>query len=207
MKDYIKLFFELILAGYPMAFWTGFVKKRRNRELQKEFGFHMWHILPIEHRLYALKIADFINGKSNNESVIVEIGCGLGTILTKLKNGKKFGYDISEQVIEAARKVNDSRSDIKFEQGSFDLVKDSYKKVDFFITANFMHEIEGDVLKSYYQDVLRHVEVTYILADEVRGDGYKYNHDLSKMLAPSMKIIHREKMNDVRDLVIFMKTP
>jgi hypothetical protein len=202
--SYLRLFFELTFSGYPFAFWTGFPEKRRNRTIQKEFGFHAWHIIPVQHRLYALKIADYISARAMKETVIVEVGCGLGAILGRIRYGMKYGYDHEHKVIEAARMLYETRKDVLFSTGSFEQVK-MHKRIDFLVMVNFIHEIEPQVLKGYLLDILSTADVGMIVADEVQGPGYKYHHSFAGLLPADWRLADRKRMNGMRDLVVFTR--
>lgn len=62
------------------------------------------------------------NSKKNSDETLVDLGCGMGNLLTSLKkeglSSVMHGYDVSEEMIRLARA--NSNSDIKFSVGSFD---------------------------------------------------------------------------------------
>ena len=65
------------------------------------FRFDYWHTSPLDNRKYAIDIISKLNRRASRESLI-EIGCGLGDILTKAHYDRKYFYDISPEVLSAA---------------------------------------------------------------------------------------------------------
>ena len=48
---------------------------------------------------------DYLKKKINPKDVHLDIGCGAGTFLNKLKNKKSFGIDVSKNQILYAKKI------------------------------------------------------------------------------------------------------
>ena len=63
-----------------------------NYFLYKIFGFGEWHLIPYEDKEYAQDVVQQLNKylEGINEDVyIVEVGCGLGDIIKRIKFDKK----------------------------------------------------------------------------------------------------------------------
>ena len=82
--------------GGLLIFVKGLLKRPYYWFLQRLFHFDKWHTMPIEHRPYALELCRYINELIEKERLenVVEIGCGLGEILARIKAGQKTGFDV-----------------------------------------------------------------------------------------------------------------
>ena len=127
----------------------GYLKKATLLRLQKVYEFNNWHLSPIEHRPYALDIVKDCNEiiKGCELKTAVEVGCGLGDIISRLKCDVKVGYDTEDNVIRAAQKINGKKC--SFKVGSFQNIQGS--EIDMLIAVNFMHNIPS--LFSKYNDI------------------------------------------------------
>ncbi len=192
----------MTLAGFPFAFWIGLIKKNRNRKLYREFHFNQWHTFPVNHRLYALKIMQYLNRHTTNSDVIVEVGCGLAEILGGVRKGLKIGYDIEPNVIRAAQFLHKNRRDIKLEIGSFEQVH-SDDAISFLVTVNFIHEIAPDALEKMYLHIFNKFQVKILIAEEVKGHDYKYHHNISKLIPAYFVLEQTIKVSDSRRVLVY----
>lgn len=110
--------FLIIIQGGEMdkvTYFKGFVKEKRNSLLRKKYNFPDWHIAPIEYRPYAQYVSKIVNEYvADSAGVVVEIGCGLGEIISSIRVKRKFGFDIKKEVLQAARLLHPA---VKFEKG------------------------------------------------------------------------------------------
>ena len=164
LKNRIKLICALIMLESPIHILIGFYKKKQNLILQQKYGFDKWHLSPVEHRPYSLWAVKKIKQICHAEqlSSVVDVGCGLGNIISKIPAPKRYGFDISKEVIEAAKEKHFS-SDIWFEAGSFDDI--SGMNIDMLIALNFTHTIEPVALKKYFNDICGKNTIKYIVVD------------------------------------------
>jgi len=149
----------------------GHIKIVYFRYLRRKYRFDPWHTSPIEARPYALDLCSFVNELVQTEALhsVVEIGCGLGTIIGRIRARELAGYDLDEKVIAAARKI---KSTIPFSAGSFADIRD--RRIDVLIAVNFMHQIPPDQLKKLFTEFLGRNRVKYLVVDEVP---YEYYHN------------------------------
>lgn len=122
--------------------------------LSKCFKFGEWHLIPLSEKKYAQDIIRILNENYDIVSV-VEIGCGLGDILSNLKGKKCVGIDTSKEVIYAAKILSPK---IEYHIGSFSQLQ--HKKIDCLITVNFIHMIPSKDLKNIYRDFFRKHQFT-----------------------------------------------
>lgn len=148
--------------------------------LQKIIGFDEWHINSLNQRTYALHTINRINGFIQDGDVspgtILEIGCGLGDIISSIQWHDRLGYDIDKKAIMAARILHPGTA---FRIGSFDAVRD--KKISVLIALNFMHRINDTDCHRYFSKLLKRNEVDLIIVDAVQSPPYEYAHDWEKL--------------------------
>lgn len=140
--------------------------------LAKLFDFPAsWHP-PTSMRSYRRVIAQVVN--ELHPSIVCEVGCGLGSILSRIVASRRIGYDISPGVLRAARLIR--HGSIDFRVGSLDTVDIS--RMDVLILVNWIHEVSPAVLE---QDLLPLLPRTqYLMLDAIDKDndsGYLYKHD------------------------------
>lgn len=118
-----------------------YLRRAVYRRLQRIFGFARWHVDPYDFRPYAKwlveKLSRILADGRCGDGEIVEIGCGLGDIISNLRGAKRrTGYDLDPHVIRAARLVHPKTS---FHVGTFTQVRG--RKIAIAIACNFMHDI------------------------------------------------------------------
>ena len=105
-----KKLFNIGLIGYIKCT----LRKRKLKKLQKSFNFSNWHFEAcFECRPYKKQILNIANQIA--PETIVDIGCGLGEILSKTKAKFKYGIDPDFSVIKAAEYLHPN---IKFYHGN-----------------------------------------------------------------------------------------
>lgn len=139
--------------------------------LQKYFLFDSWHVNSNFYcRLYKEDIINSVNLLKPNS--VVEIGCGLGDIISRINCKKKTGYDIDLRVLKAATILNPN---VVYKCGSFSDIQKT--QTDVLIIFNWIHNISPVILKDLMLDVIPYFN--YIVLDQIHDnqDGYKYSHD------------------------------
>jgi hypothetical protein len=149
--------------------------------LWKKFKFSKWHIYGSTKPKYQSECIRILN-ELDNRSTIVEIGCGLGSILKSVDYQRKYGFDVEENVISAANFIN--RSDqINFIIGSFEEAK-KIKDIDVLLAVNWVHNLDPMSLiveLSYFTQ-----RKTLVLTEGV--EEYTFFHDKT-LFASHFKIL------------------
>ncbi len=148
--------------------------------LQKMIGFDKWHLNSLNERFYALPTINRINEilqKENPAGTVIEVGCGLGDIISAIHRRERMGYDIDKRAVRGARILHPLT---RFRTGSFDAVRD--KKIAVLIALNFLHRIDDKECSQYFRDLLCYNEVDRIVVDAVQSPPYQYAHDYEKLL-------------------------
>nr|WP_157034182.1 class I SAM-dependent methyltransferase [Sphingomonas sp. Y57] len=106
-------------------------------------------------------MVDIVNGL--HPSSVVEIGCGLGEIIARIKSAQKMGADIDNAVIRSARSLY---PDITFAHGGLEIVKD-IKSVDIVICINWPHSLPSSQFITMVSDYCKFGNVGCLLIDTV----------------------------------------
>ena len=121
---------------------------------------------------------------------MVEIGCGIGDIIGNLDTKqKKYGFDLSSEAIDAAKKLH---KDTHFECGSFGDV--AVGNISFLIMVNFIHALSQAELYAEVQKIFDRNKIQYICMDvveRIKYSEYKTTHNGIKLFDDKYKRIYR----------------
>lgn len=154
--------------------------------LLKIFKFNPWHLSPLASRPYCLDLVEYINKFIGKEGTVVELGCGLGESLARIKCRNRYGFDTSQQVLKAA-KIKFCFKGIKFFNGSFDDVLDM--NIDYLIAVNFLHDFETEQVKMWFDNILNKNNIQNIIVDELKDENYFCLHKWEFILPKEYKQI------------------
>ncbi len=162
-----------------MCYYTRF----RFGKLQKKYNFDPWHCngnwycRPYQRK--AVKLIDNLNPKS-----VIEIGCGLGEVITRVNANYKVGYDIETSVIEAAKSIRGLKVNFKVGTGK-DVVEDN---IDVLVAINWIHNLSPSQLTNFLKPF--YSRVSFFLLEGIYKDepGYKFCHDFN-FLKKQIKLI------------------
>ena len=140
---------------------------------RRVFGFHEWHAqAPTSLRTYRIGLAAM--AKDIRAKVVVEVGCGLGSVLARIDAPVRVGYDVDAGVIRAAAALR-SRA-ITFRVGGFpDVVEPA---IDLLIAVNWLHDFSPDQLDQWFTRILSRTR--YLIVDSISPTSptpYRYFHD------------------------------
>lgn len=182
--------------------------------LHKLFGFHKWHVIPVEMRPYGVEIIKWCNRileKDNGAHTgkVIEIGCGLGDILAGINVDKrnKEGYDIDKNVIKAAKIAHPG---IRFLHGGFP-PNIQGGRISIFITVNFLYELDCGMVGNAYKEIIRSNDVKYIVTEKMypTTPNYPHSHDFDAILGDDYKCINKRSFaaneNSRRYILIYKK--
>ena len=157
-----------------------------NWVLLKIFNFEPWHVSTFASRPYCIDLVDYVNDSININDTVVEIGCGLGESLARIKCRNRYGFDTSQQVLKAAR-IKFCFKGIKFFNGSFDDVLDM--NIDYLIAVNFLHDFETEQVKMWFDNILNKNNIQNIIVDELTDENYFCLHKWELILPKEYKQI------------------
>jgi SAM-dependent methyltransferase len=167
--------------------------------LRLVYGFHSWHAdSPLSARPYRHTVAAMINDL--HPKCVVEVGCGLGSILSLVRAQERIGYDLDAGVIKAARLIRDRK--IQFEQG--DLTDVSQNRIDVLILVNWIHEVSPEQLADLLIPLYSRTSFLCLDAiDQDNASGYSYMHDFS-FLKKRVRLLNEARVkNEGRRFLIY----
>jgi SAM-dependent methyltransferase len=169
------------------------------RVLRLYFGFHRWHVdAPLSARPYRRTVAEMIN--NINPFSVVEVGCGLGSILSLIKAKYRHGYDIDSGAVGAARIL--CHRDILFTVGDISSVREL--QFDVLILVNWIHDIDPRQLEDWLIPLLPHIH--YVLVDTIDESnplGYKFSHDFRFFSHLAEPVITKRAANEGRRFILY----
>lgn len=166
----------------------GTLKREYYKILQRIHGFDSWHVSPYELRGYAHTVAKYVSNKDCGNNLIVDLGCGMGEIISNIRHSNRVGYDPDQKIISLAPVVHKwgSGKGVIFRHGSFDQLCDDYEKgttVEYLITLAFMQGSTEDHWVDAYHKVAEELDVKHFLID-THKEGFNGAHrlDFSKII-------------------------
>jgi SAM-dependent methyltransferase len=153
--------------------------------LKLGFGLDIWEVSPLRERPYAMDIVTYLNRLHKVERVsVVEIGCGMGTIIRRLKFQNRTGLDYNPRIIRAARFLKLIIGNWGLKLQLFDFPSSELSgRHNVILMVNWIHQICPEVLKRKIEDYSRNnlCKGGMIVIDIVQHPGYRYNHDASAL--------------------------
>ncbi|QNN65720.1 class I SAM-dependent methyltransferase [Sphingomonas rhizophila] len=165
--------------------------------LAKRFGFPpKWHN-PTSARPYRLLVAEMINRR--DPRVVVEVGCGLGAILARLKAPHRIGYDTDAGALRAARLLRSGG--IEFKQGS--LAEVGEPAMDILVLVNWIHDVSPADLREGIMPLIARTRFLMVDAIDPGSDGYRFSHDFAFLSSGAREIERRRVEGEKRDFILF----
>lgn len=165
---------------------SGAILRAKYIRMQKKYGFEAWHLSPYEWRAYLQKTASYIN--AHGAETVVDIGCGLGSLLKHIEAVSRIGFDIHEEVILAARELGGKS--VVYNVGTFGEV-DMETAIDYLITLNFTHGGTEETWRAPYHAVAEKNDIKHFVVDTVPEDGPSHFLDYSKVLPQNYVLVER----------------
>lgn len=169
------------------------------------YKLHEWFFTAgvYECNKYQQTVAAFAN--KLKPKVVIDIGCGIGEIISRIKADVKIGVDIDETAIEVARKLNILRRDnTVYVKGSFDILE-KYDRIDLVIITGFLFGIHPEELNKLIP--LLKDKAKYIIVDEIDKEadstGYPYKHDFDALFGSFAENIMTSELIKVRRIKVY----
>lgn len=168
--------------------------------LQRVYRFHPWHAdAPLSARPYRYVVASMVNGIGPAVRRVVEVGCGLGSILALIHATDRAGYDVDAGAIRAARLLNGRR--IAFLVG--DLGAIAQDDIDVLIMVNWIHECSPGQLKQWLEPLLPRTRFLLLDAIDPQLTAYRYAHDFSFLSGRAREVQARRAPNEGRRFLLY----
>jgi trans-aconitate methyltransferase len=175
--------------------------------LQLVFNFDAWHAnAPYTCRPYKRKVVELVNSLSPDTAV--EVGCGLGEILSRVTASERFGFDQDGAVIRAARFLH--WGDVHWIHADLAAVALSLpegRRIDCLIMVNWIHNLSPEQLGASLLPLLP--RIGWLILDAIDRDGpasYQFKHDFAFLSAVAERISVTPVPGEPRSLIIFKVT-
>jgi SAM-dependent methyltransferase len=172
--------------------------------LRRVFQFDAWHAsAPYSCRPYKGKVVELAN--SLHPRTVVEVGCGLGEILSRVSAAQRFGFDSDERVIRAARFLHRGGAQwIHGDAACVGRVIPADRSIDCMIMVNWIHNMSAEQLSAVLLPLLRRIH--YLILDAIDIDGaesYRYKHDFRFLAGLTRRVSTSRPANEPRSLILF----
>lgn len=166
--------------------------------LSRMYGFTAsWHP-PTSARPYRVVVAGLVN--SLQPGVVCEVGCGLGSILSRIHAPRRVGFDIDPAVVKAAKLLRGRR--IEFHEGG--LAEVSLPQMDVLVLVNWIHELSPADLECHLAPLLGRTRYLVLDAIDASNDfGYRYKHDFSFLDGKARRISSARHPSEGRSFQLF----
>jgi hypothetical protein len=173
------------------------------RALAVIFDFHPWHAsAPYACRPYKEVVVRLMRSLGN-ASIAVEIGCGLGDIISRAQSPQKFGFDLDGNAVRAAAFLHPS---VQFSVASLDQADAIRRRVggfiDVLVMVNWPDVVEFGALQKSIKALKASSGVGYLLIDTIRphGVGYHHYHSVEKIAQLGKIVASADGRDGVRDI-------
>jgi hypothetical protein len=170
------------------------------RALRLLFRFDAWHA-SAAYSCRPYKSAVVVLANALHPAVAVEVGCGLGDIISRVSAVERIGIDLDAHAIRAARFLHWRG---RWIQGDSSCVLQlEHPRIDCLIMVNWIHSLSADELAALLVPLL---PVTrYLILDAIDVDGprsYRYKHDFSFLAAVTRRVRTARVPDEPRSLVV-----
>lgn len=143
--------------------------------LARHFGFNAWHATaPFSCRPYKQTVVDLVNGLTPR--VVVEVGSGLGELLSRIDAVERHAYDVDPGVVRAGRFLHGRR--VSFVLGDATTVIQA--RIDVLVMVNWIHNLSPSDLEQLLLPLV--ARTRYLVLDAIDADApgsYRYKHDFA----------------------------
>jgi SAM-dependent methyltransferase len=170
LKRRINKITQLGLSSVFMCYFT----RRKFKLLWERYKFDPWHCEGTYYcRPYQRIAVEMINRV--HPETVVEIGCGLGEIISRVNANIKFGYDQEGAVIEAAKEIRGQKVNFRLGSGD-DIIKTN---IDVLVAINWIHNLSPDEMEQLIASLIDRVSYFLLEAITPGEPGYRFYHDFS----------------------------
>jgi hypothetical protein len=134
----------------------------------------------------------------------IEVGCGLGEIVSRIEGRRRLGFDVDDAVIAAACHLYGPASEF-FVAGIADfeaIACASLGAADLLIMVNWPHGLAWDKFSAHVLKIVRMLSVQHVLMDTILPEisGYAYHHTIEDLRTLGEVVLTRLASDQVRQL-------
>jgi SAM-dependent methyltransferase len=168
------------------------------RLLRLGFNFDRWHVHAADKPNYVRLVTKL--GNSVEGTKVLEIGCGLGNLVSTLNFQTRIGIDLSEDVVRAAKFIN------KFQMRKVNYIVGSFGEasllddIDLLILINWIHRLNPSKLENEIRKLMKSPlnNKAYMISEGVSH--YEYYHD--RVFFEKFGDVVREELIDDRQIFL-----
>lgn len=172
--------------------------------LRRVFGFDSWHAdAPYSCRPYKRKVVELAN--AFELATVVEVGCGLGDILSRVRAAERFGFDSDSRVIRAARFLHPHKA--HWIHGDGARVAPAIpvgRRIDCLIMVNWIHNLSPEQLEALLLPLLPRTQ--YLILDAIDADGpasYRFKHEFGFLETFADRVSVTRAVLEPRSFIVF----
>lgn len=169
--------------------------------LRLVFGFDRWHACaPYHCRPYKALVVELANALE--PSIVVEVGCGLGDIISRVRAPDRIGIDSDLRVIRAARFLHGGCW-IHEDGKQIQQVVTQVPAIDCLIMVNWIHNLSPERLSGLLLPLLP--KIRYLILDAIDADGpdsYRHKHDFEFLAALTRRLSTSRVQGEPRSFVV-----
>jgi SAM-dependent methyltransferase len=172
--------------------------------LQRVFHFDPWHSnSPYSCRPYKRVVVGIIN--SLRPISVVEVGCGLGEILSRTCARERFGFDSDPAVVRAARFLHPRGARwVAADASAVRELLPGEQGIDCLVMINWIHNLGPDQLAECVLPLLPRAR--YVLLDAIDHDAppsYRFRHDFKFLTGMTERISITRAAGEPRSFVLY----
>jgi hypothetical protein len=171
--------------------------------LRAVFGFDRWHAAaPYACRPYKGAVVALANAL--RPAVAVEVGCGLGDIISRVSAAECVGIDADARVIRAARFLHRRGRWIHGESSCVPRLFPGPRRIDCLIMVNWIHRLSPEELARLLHPLL--ATTRYLILDAVDAEApqsYRHRHDFGFLGAAARRVSSVRVPGEPRTFTLF----
>jgi len=172
--------------------------------LRSVIPFDAWHAnSPYSCRPYKKVVVDIVN--SLQPDTVVEVGCGLGDILSRVRARERFGFDIDSAAIRAARLLHPGRVRwIVEEAATIGRHMPLGTRIGCLIMVNWIHNLRPEQLAACVLPLLPRTD--YLLLDSIvphAPPSYRYHHQFEFLSGVAKSVSRASVPGEPREFVLY----
>jgi SAM-dependent methyltransferase len=172
--------------------------------LRQVFRFDAWHAnAPYACRPYKKSVIDLAN--SVHPTTVVEVGCGLGDIVSRIQAENRYGLDLDARVIRAARFLHPCGIVwIACAAAELDARIVPVALIDCLIMVNWIHNLSPEELATILVPLLSRIR--YLIVDAVDDNApasYRTKHDFAFLTGKATLLSTRRVLDEPRRFLLF----
>ncbi len=159
------------------------VKKFLFHFLWLHYRFDRWHATaPFCCRPYKSQVIELAHRLKPRK--VVEIGCGLGEIISRIDAPARFGFDIDEAALRAARLLERNVSFHSAALGETEaMIAAMGENIDLLIMVNWTHNLPFEFIAASVRALSRESQLRFLIIDRILPStpGFRYSHSLEQL--------------------------